>query len=152
MNMKKLAIIFLCLILTGCTYLGRTDAIRISSPNELAISRIETFGEVPLTTPEGVTTTAATTLGSEVTATPTVTEDHPAPPDTPASTTASITTTAPVVAKQLILSLNTKKIHYFDTCSYAKKIKPENRKVVDGKDEALLLIEGYTVCSWCAKH
>ena len=130
--MKKLAIIFLCLILTGCTYLGHTDSIRISSPHDLAISRIETFGEAPLTTPEGASIQGTTT------------SDTPNQPDAPASTTAEV--------KHLILSLKTKKIHYFDDCSYAKKLKPENRKVVDTEDEALLLIEGYTVCSFCAKH
>ena len=131
--MKKLSIIFLCLILTGCTYLGDTDSIRISSPHDLAISRIETFGETPLTTPQE-TSGEGTTVSTET----------PNQPDSPAGTTAEV--------KHLILSLKTKKIHYFDDCSYAKKLKPVNRKVVDTEDEALLLIEGYTVCSFCAKH
>lgn len=124
--MKKLAVILLCLCLTGCTYLGRTDAIRISSPADLAISKIETFGETPVTTPD-----ESSDVGE------TATTDAP---DTPA------------VVDHLILSLNTKKIHYFEECSYAKKIKAENRKTVSTQDEELLLTEGYTVCSYCAKH
>ena len=119
--MKKLAVILLCLCLTGCTYLGRTDAIRISSPADLAISQIETFGESPITTPDE-------------------------------SSEEGTTTDPPAVVDHLILSLNTKKIHYFEECSYAKKIKAENRKNVNTQDEELLLTEGYTVCSYCAKH
>lgn len=139
--MKRLLFLLLCLSLTGCSYLGATEDI-IIRPAELSVSRIETFPETLVTSP-GTTEMK----GSE----------HPdsSQPDstTPDGIQTEVPTTdAPVVVKQLILSLSTKKIHYFDTCSYAKRIKAENRKVVSPDDENTLIKQGYTVCSWCEKH
>lgn len=143
--MKRFTIILLChllIILTGCTYLGTTEDILISSPTDLSVGTIETFPETPITSPNNTTS-------SGIDQPPVSAPDLSNPEGTQ---TLLPTTTAPIAVRQLILSLNTKKIHYFDTCSYAKKIKDENRKVVSASDEDTLIEQGYTVCSYCAKH
>lgn len=127
--MKRLLLILLSLVLTGCTYLGATEDILISSPDDIEISNF---------VPNDYTTTSST-----------FTSD-PTDSDKPESTTETIpVTTAPQVT-HLILNTSSKKIHYFDNCSYANRMDPKNKKVVDLSSEKSLLAEKYTICSWCA--
>lgn len=133
--MKRLTIIPLCfllIILTGCTYFGATEDILISSPAELSVSRIETFDKIHLTTPAPETTTSS---------------NHS---EEPTNTVPSTNVPAPITT--LTLNTSSKKIHYFDTCSYAKRIDEKNRKTASAEDETDLVGMGYTVCSWCAKN
>ena len=101
----------------------------ISSPYELTVSTIETFGSVPSTTPAAVVTD-----GNGETVETTVVTEPPMP---------EVTT--------LILSKSTKKIHYYEACSYAANIMDKNRATASAEHEDELIAEGYTVCSWCAK-
>lgn len=128
--MKRLLPILLCLCLTGCSYLGATEEILISSPYELTLATIETFTSTPETTPSASVTDDN---GNEVPATTEVTE-----PPMPEITI-------------LIISKTTKKIHYYEACSYAASISDKNRAIASVEHEEGLLKEGYTVCSWCAK-
>ena len=127
--MKRLVLILLCLQLTGCTYLGATEDILISSPDEIEISEYQTNSPTP-----NVSDTPSVPI--ESTTTTSQTEIDPV-------------TTAPVI-KHLILNTSSKKIHYFDNCSYANRMDSKNRKIVDTSAEKSLLAEEYTVCSWCA--
>ena len=129
--MKRLLLILLCLCLTGCTYLGATEDILISSPDEIEVSQLSTNEKTPAQDIPPETTEASTTTNSTTEKTP--------------------ETTVPVI-EHLILNTSSKKIHYFDNCSYANRMDPKNRKVVDVSSEKSLLTEEYTVCSWCAKQ
>ncbi|MGM9647551.1 MAG: hypothetical protein ACI3YH_05425 [Eubacteriales bacterium] len=131
--MKCLLLVALCLLLTSCSYFGATEEILISSPYELTVKTIETYRTVPTTTP-----TAATT------------DESGSPAETTTGTAATTEAPMPEVT-ELILSKSTKKIHYYDFCSYAAKIKDQNRATASVEHEDQLLAEGYTVCSWCAK-
>lgn len=146
--MKRFFLVLLSVLLTlltGCSYLYETDVIQISSQGPLALSRIDTFGSTVAPAPADTSNAPPVSNPAQSSSTEPLADSN-----TPA-TNSPDTTTPPMVVEQLILSLNTKKIHCFDSCSYAKKIKPENKKIVSVEDEALLLVEGYTVCSWCAK-
>lgn len=55
------------------------------------------------------------------------------------------------VGDTLTLNTNSKKIHYFDSCSYAKRMNEENKATVSYDELTSLLADGYTVCSWCEK-
>ena len=129
--MKRLLLILLCLCLTGCTYLGATEDILISSPDEIEVSQLSTNEKTPALDIPPETTEASTTTNS-------TTEKIPE-------------TTVPVI-EHLILNTSSKKIHYFDNCSYANRMDPKNKKVVNVSSEKSLLAEEYTVCSWCAKQ
>ncbi len=128
--MKRLLLFLLCFCLTGCTYLGATEEILISSPYALTLSTIETFATAPETTPPASVTDED---ADELPVTTVVTE-----PPMPEVTI-------------LILSTSTKKIHYYEACSYAANIMDKNRKTASVEHEDDLIQEGYTVCSWCAK-
>ena len=127
--MKRLFLILLCLHLTGCAYLGATEDILISSPDEIEISQF------PTSTPTFANPDSNLPSESETTGTS-------MPEITPS-------TTAPII-NHLILNTSSKKIHYFDNCSYANRMDPKNKKIVDTSAEKSLLAEEYTVCSWCA--
>lgn len=129
--MKRLLLLLLCMGLTSCTYLGATEEILISSPYELTISTIETFGSESATTPSD----------SE--------SDNPVDGSSDAAITTGLT--MPEVT-QLILSKSTKKIHYYEACSYAANISDKNRAIASADREQELIAEGYTVCSWCKKQ
>lgn len=135
--MKRLLLIFLCLLLTSCTYLGATEDILISSPDELSVSTIDPNHYAP----------ATTTVGS----TDTVTTDEMGNSDSD-TTTAPLTQVPAPEITHLILNTSSEKIHYFDSCSYANRMNEKNRKTVPAEDEESLIAEGYTVCSWCAKE
>ncbi|MBQ8288386.1 MAG: hypothetical protein IJX76_06400, partial [Clostridia bacterium] len=105
------------------------EEILISSPYELTISTIETFATAPATTPAATVTDE----NGETVETTVVTE--PPMPE----------------IKTLILSTSTKKIHYYEACSYAASIMDKNRKTASVEHEDELIKEGYTVCSWCEK-
>ena len=126
--MKRLLLVFLCISLTGCTYLGATEDILISSPDDIELSQFQTNQQdakpepLPETTDGSTTTTYATDQIPE--------------------------STMPTI-KHLILNTSSKKIHYYDDCSYAKRMDPKNQKIVDVSAEKPLLAEDYTVCSWC---
>jgi hypothetical protein len=128
--MKRFLLIVLCLLLTGCTYLGATEDILIQSPDEIEVS---SFNPQDYDSP--VTTTT----------------EIPDTTDEPIVTTHTPETTAPMVT-HLILNTSSKKIHYYDDCSYAKRMDTKNRKITDLSAEKSLLAEEYTVCSWCAKQ
>ena len=127
--MKRLLLFLLCFCLTGCTYIGATEEILISSPYELSVSTIETFGVTTVTTSsETVTDESGEPIGT--------TDD----PDSP----------MPEIT-ELIISKTTKKIHYYEACSYAASISDKNRLIAFPSQEDDLKKEGYTVCSWCNK-
>lgn len=128
--MKRIILIAMCLLLTSCSYLGATEEILISSPYELTLATIETFASTPETTPSAFVTDDA---GGQVPVTTVVTE-----PPMPEVT-------------MLIISKSTKKIHYYEACSYAANISDKNRATASVEHEDELIKEGYTVCSWCAK-
>ena len=114
--MKRITIITLCFLLvlttlTGCTYFGHTDAIRISSPAQLAISRIETFGQTQSPTPERTTTDPSGVVTTPPLSSSNITSDDITPP--PPATNSPHTTSPIMTVEHLILSLNTKKIHCF---------------------------------------
>lgn len=52
----------------------------------------------------------------------------------------------------MVLNKSSKKVHYFDSCSYAGNIKEENRSTAPYETLASLLENGYSVCSWCEKQ
>lgn len=126
--MKRLLLFLLCLCLTGCTYLGATEDILISSPDDVELSQFPTNQQDAEyeTLPEA----------SDVSTTTNSTTDQ-----IPESTMPTI--------KHLILNTSSQKIHYYDNCSYAKRIDPKNKKIVDVSAEKSLLAEKYTICSWC---
>ena len=127
--MKRLLLFLLCFCLTGCTYLGATEDILISSPEDIEINQFD---------PNDYTTTSSE-----------ISPDLPNP-DTSATTSESIPLTTVPEVTHLILNTSSKKIHYFDNCSYANRMDPKNKKIVDLSNEKALLAEDYTVCSWCA--
>ena len=127
--MKRLFLILLCLHLTGCAYFGATEDILISSPDDIEISQFPTSTPT-ITTPDSNPPSESETTGTSM------------PEITPS-------TTAPII-NHLILNTSSKKIHYFDNCSYANRMDPKNKKIVDTSAEKSLLAEEYTVCSWCA--
>ena len=128
--MKRLILILLCLSLTSCAYIGATEEILISSPYALSVSTIETFDQVTDETPSD-TNAEESGASAETTADP----DEQTPEIT-----------------QLIISKTTKKIHYYETCSYAASISDKNRQFAFLSQEEELKQNGYTVCSWCEKH
>ncbi len=128
--MKRLLLFLLCFCLTGCSYLGATEEILISSPYELSITKLETFGPIP---------ESSDPVESET--------DGSGQPIVPSGTTAAPT----VEITYIMISKTGEKIHYFADCSHAKRIKEENRVVYSVDKEDALLKEGYSVCSWCAE-
>ena len=127
--MKRLLLLILCLSLTSCTYIGATEEILISSPYELSVSTIETFGVTTVTT-----------------STAPVTDEN----GNPIVTTGDSSSQMPEIS-ELIISKSTKKIHYYEACSYAAGISDKNRATAFPSQEAELKKEGYTVCSWCER-
>ncbi len=126
----KLFLLLLCtLLLSGCSYIGATEEILISSPYQLSVHPIETFDQPPLTTPADP---KQTTEG--------------------ASTAAPVTDPPMPAIRVLILSKSTKKIHYYEGCPYVANIAEQNRDSTDPIHEEALIAEGYTICSWCHKH
>ncbi len=126
--MKRLLLIILCILLTSCNYIGATEDIIIRAPDSLPVNTVETFVQSTQTQP----TLTATDENGQI-----------------------IPVTDPVVdpnGEQLILNTSSKKIHYFSECSYAGKIMDKNLDVVPALREAVLIANGYTVCSWCNKH
>lgn len=128
--MKRLLLFLLCFCLTGCTYLGATEDILIGSPDDIVISSFDPDDYAPANTT--VTNSTVSTDDSESTTTATA----------PESTMPEVT--------HLILNISSKKIHYFDNCSYANRMDEKNRKVMPLSAEKSLLAEDYTICSWCA--
>lgn len=57
-----------------------------------------------------------------------------------------------VVVSSLILNKSSKKIHFYDTCSYAARMNDENRSTAPYEQYTSLISSGYTVCSWCEKQ
>ena len=130
--MKRLLLIFLCLLMTGCAYLGATEDILIETPDDISISRLETsISSYSTTSDQSATNNSMTMTDANLTNPPVV------------------TTTPPVI--HLILNTSSKKIHYYDNCSYANRIDEKNKKIVDTSAEKSLIAEEYTVCSWCSK-
>lgn len=141
--MKRFALLLLCFLLTGCSYLGSTEDILISSPASLSIIRMETFDATPSASQALPHT--PTTSASEQTAAPPASMPEAAP-----SSTALPETTQAV--QNLILNTSGKTIHYYENCSYVSRMKAENRSEASAVMQDALIEQGYKVCSWCAKH
>lgn len=129
--MKRLLLFLLCFCLTGCTYLGATEDILISSPNEIQVSSYDLNDHKPI----------VTSSSNEITDIVT---------DQPDTTTQPSAETTVLKSTHLILNTSSKKIHYYESCSYANRMNEKNRKVMPLSAESSLLTEDYTVCSWCA--
>lgn len=143
--MKRLALIVLCFLLTGCSYFGSTEDILISSPASLSIIRMETFD-----TPYSSTTPSSSQGSPNNTSAPQI-SDTDSSDITPSVTSTTPSATAPVI-NELILNKSGKTIHYYENCSYVTRMKPENRGSASAVMEDALIGQGYKVCSWCAKH
>ncbi len=121
----------ICLLLSACAYIGATDEILISAlPNNMTVSA-ET--EVMAQNGETVVSFSATD-------------------DTNFNPQPTVTVYISETDSQLILNTNSKKIHFFESCSYAGKIKAENRQIVSSDSLESLLSSGYSICSWCEKQ
>ena len=64
------------------------------------------------------------------------------------SSSGLVDTAKPEVYRKYILNTSSKKIHLAD-CSFAKKIKSENRKTITEKNIDKLLQNGYSACEQC---
>lgn len=146
--MKRLALLLLCFLLTGCSYFGATEDILISSPASLSIIRMETF-DVPQSPIQHSTTQDAHKVPSLSDSSDNI--DAPSSDSSPSATSSTPSVTSQAI-DHLILNTSGKTIHYYENCSYVARMKEENRGSASAVMQDALIEQGYKVCSWCAKN